>query len=80
MNIKRIFLEALEQASTDISIENGIFDISKQEHIEVLREYLLNSNIDHNIVNQYLNKMLEGKFPERQAYNSNGILVTFPTS
>ena len=31
------------------------------------------------IVNQYLNKMLEGKYPERQAYNSNGILVTFPT-
>ena len=79
MNLKQIFLEALEQASTDISIENGIFDISKQEHIEILREYLFNSNIDHNIVNQYLNKMLEGKYPERQAYNSNGILVTFPT-
>jgi len=79
MNIKQIFFEALEQASTDISIENGIFDISKQEHIEILREYLFNSNIDHNIVNQYLNKMLEGKYPERQAYNTNGILVTFPT-
>jgi hypothetical protein len=23
--------------------------------------------------------MLEGKYPERQAYNTNGILVTFPT-
>jgi len=80
MNIKQIFFEALEQASTDISIENGIFDISKQEHIEVLREYLLNSNVDSSVVNQYLNKMLEGKFPERQAYNSNGILVTFPTA
>ena len=79
MNIKQIFLEALQQASTDISIENGIFDISKQEHIEVLREYLLNSNVDSKIVNQYLNKMLEGKYPERQAYNTNGILVTFPT-
>ena len=66
MNIKQIFLEALEKASTDISIENGIFDISKQEHIEVLREYLLNSNVDSNIVNQYLNKMLEGKYPEKQ--------------
>lgn len=79
MNIKQIFFEALEKASTDNSIENGIFDISKQEHIEVLREYLLESNIDSKIVNQYLNKMLEGKYPERQAYNSNGILVTFPT-
>lgn len=79
MNIKQIFFEALEKASTDNSIENGIFDISKQEHIEVLREYLLESNIDSKIVNQYLNKMLEGKYPERQAYNLNGILVTFPT-
>lgn len=66
MNLKQIFLEALEKANTDNSIENGIFDISKQEHIEVLREYLLESNIDSKIVNQYLNKMLEGKYPERQ--------------
>lgn len=79
MNIKQIFYEALEKASTDISIENGIFDISKQEHIEILRGHLLESNIDSKTVNQYLNKMLEGKYPERQAYNTNGILVTFPT-
>ncbi len=79
MNIKQIFYEALEKASTDISIENGIFDISKQEHIEILRGHLLESNIDSKTVNQYLNKMLEGRFPERQAYNTNGILVTFPT-
>ena len=26
-----------------------------------------------------LNKMLEGRYPDRQAYNANGILVTFPT-
>lgn len=79
MNTKQIFLEALEKASTDIAIENGIFDISKQEHIEILREYLLQSNVDVNIVTNYLNKMVEGKYPERQAYNANGILVTFPT-
>jgi hypothetical protein len=41
MNIKQIFLEALEKSSTDNSIENGIFDISKQEHIEILRGHLL---------------------------------------
>lgn len=79
MNIKQIFLEALEKSSTDNSIENGIFDISKQEHIEILRGHLLESNIDSKTVNQYLNKMLEGRYPDRQAYNLNGILVTFPT-
>ena len=79
MNIKQIFLEALEKSSTDNSIENGIFDISKQEHIEILRGHLLESNIDSKTVNQYLNKMLEGRYPDRQVYNANGILVTFPT-
>ena len=69
MNIKQIFLEALEKSSTDNSIENGIFDISKQEHIEILRGHLLESNIDSKTVNQYLNKMLEGRYPDRQAYN-----------
>ena len=79
MNLKQIFLEALEKANTDNSIESGIFDISKQEHIEILRGHLLESNIDSKTVNQYLNKMLEGRYPDRQAYNANGILVTFPT-
>ena len=79
MNLKQIFLEALEKANTDISIESGIFDISKQEHIEILRGHLLESNVDSKTVNQYLNKMLEGRYPDRQAYNVNGILVTFPT-
>lgn len=79
MNLKQIFLEALEKSSTDNSIENGIFDISKQEHIEILRGHLLESSIDSKTVNQYLNKMLEGRYPDRQAYNLNGILVTFPT-
>ena len=79
MNLKQIFLEALEKANTDNSIESGIFDISKQEHIEIIRGHLLESNIDSKTVNQYLNKMLEGRYPDRQAYNANGILVTFPT-
>ena len=79
MNLKQIFLEALEKANTDNSIESGIFDISKQEHIEILRGHLLESNVDSKTVNQYLNKMLEGRYPDRQAYNVNGILVTFPT-
>lgn len=79
MNIKQVFSEALEKASTDQLIENGVFDISKQEHIELFREYLYESNLDSDTITFYLNKMVEGKYPERQAYNSNGILVTFPT-
>lgn len=79
MNIKQVFTEALEKASTDNLIENGVFDIYKQEHIELFREYLFESNLDSDTITFYLNKMVEGKYPERQAYNVNGILVTFPT-
>lgn len=79
MNLKQIFIEALERANADILIESGVLDISKQEHIEIIREHLINLNIDDNTITYYLNKMVEGRFPERQAYNVNGILVTFPT-
>jgi len=79
MNIKQIFSEALERASSDVLIEKGILDISKQEHVEILREHLTDANLDADVINFYLNKMLEGKYPDRQAYNANGLLVTFPT-
>lgn len=79
MNIKQLIFEALDKSSKDISIEDGVFDISKQEHIEVLRGNLLEVGMSIETVTDYLNNVLEGKYPERQAYNKNGILVTFPT-
>ena len=79
MNIKKLIFEALDKSSKDISIEDGVFDISKQEHIEILRGNLLEVGMSVETVTDYLNKVVEGKFPERQAYNKNGILVTFPT-
>lgn len=79
MNIKKLIFEALDKASRDISIEDGVFDITKQEHIEVLRGNLLEVGMSVETVTDYLNNVVEGKFPERQAYNKNGILVTFPT-
>lgn len=72
-------LEVLESAAVDIRVPDGIFDISNQENIEILREYLLRENFDVDFVSEYLNNVLEGKFPDRQAYNANGLLVTFPT-
>ena len=79
MNIKKLIFEALDKSSKDISIEDGVFDITKQEHIEILRGNLLEVGMSVETVTDYLNKVVEGKFPERQAYNKNGILVTFPT-
>jgi hypothetical protein len=79
MNIKKLIFEALDKSSRDISIEDGVFDITKQEHIEILRGNLLEVGMSVETVTDYLNNVVEGKFPERQAYNKNGILVTFPT-
>lgn len=79
MNIKKLIFEALDKSSRDISIEDGVFDITKQEHIEILRSNLLEVGMSAETVTDYLNNVVEGKFPERQAYNKNGILVTFPT-
>jgi len=79
MNIKKLIFEALDKSSTDISIEDGVFDITKQEHIEILRSNLLEVGMSVETVTDYLNNVVEGKYPARQAYNKNGILVTFPT-
>jgi hypothetical protein len=79
MNIKKLIFEALDKSSKDISIEDGVFDITKQEHIEILRGNLLEVGMSVETVTDYLNNVVEGKYPERQAYNKNGILVTFPT-
>ena len=79
MNIKKLIFEALDKSSKDISIEDGVFDITKQEHIEILRSNLLEVGMSVETVTDYLNKVVEGKYPARQAYNKNGILVTFPT-
>ena len=48
--------------------------------MDVLREHLMDEcGLALNDVMQVHNKMVEGKYPERQAYNKDGLLVTFPT-
>lgn len=48
--------------------------------MDVLREALMDSyGIALNDAKTIHNKMVEGKYPERQAYNKDGLLVTFPT-
>jgi len=48
--------------------------------MDALRESLTdNHGLALNDVKTIHNKMVEGKYPERQAYNKDGLLVTFPT-
>lgn len=70
----------LADVCLDERVEDGIFDMSNNAHMEVLRETLVDKyQININDVVNIHNKMLEGKYPERQAYNKDGLLVTFPT-
>lgn len=69
----------LSEVSLDHRVSNGIFSIEEDTHMEVLREFLIKKGLTENDAISYSNRVLEGKYPERQAYNVNGILVTFPT-
>jgi hypothetical protein len=68
----------LSELCLDNRVEDGTFDIFNNDHMDVLREKLVEMGIPKSEVVELANKVTEGKYPERQAYNANGILVTFP--
>ncbi len=78
MNTKLIN-KILSEVSLDERVKDGIFKLEEEAHMTVLREYLINHGIEEAAAIEFCNRVLEGKYPERQAYNKNGILVTFPT-
>jgi FtsZ-interacting cell division protein ZipA len=76
---KQLLEKILSEVSLDHRVGDGIFNIEEDSHMEALRDYLTKKGIDEESVKEFSNKVLEGKYPERQAYNAKGILVTFPT-
>lgn len=74
------FTDIYNDACCDRRIDNGVLDIKIAEHLFVLQEYLLKHGYSIDEVTEKTHQLFErGRFPERQAYNANGILVTFPT-
>lgn len=74
-----IINEAILDVCANPLVENGTFDPTNNEHI-----FLLMENLDGNLEEEYIVKAVEalrceGKHPERQAYNKEGWLVTFPS-
>ena len=63
----------------DERIKDGIFRMEEEEHMNALRDYFVKRGITQEAAVEVSNRMVEGRFPERQAYNKDGILVTFPT-
>jgi hypothetical protein len=78
--MSKIIDKIINNICLDERIQDGTFDIDNNDHMGVFREYLIKRGIDEQVVREFSNLVLEkGKHPERQAYNNNGILVTFPT-
>ena len=76
---EKIINHLIREISIDPRIKSGIFDPYKQEDMDVLREYMTGMNFEYDVIREFTNKVIEGKYPERQAYNKEGFLVTFPT-
>lgn len=77
--MSQIIENILRDVCLDPRITNGTFCIEEDQHMEVLRDYFLKKGIPQDEIIKINNKILEGKYPQRQAYNKDGILCTFPT-
>lgn len=80
-NISKFIEEVLLESALDGRIDDGIIDLKNTGHIEVIHEILKNKGLEENSIDELFESMLaqEGKYPERQAYNKEGWLVTFPS-
>ena len=73
------FKSLVNEIGCDSRIKNGTLDLKNEDHVIILQEYLENIGYDINKIVEKTAKLFEaGRFPERQAYNKDGILVTFP--
>lgn len=70
---------AMSEVCLDERVTGGIFKMEEEEHMNALRDYFVKKGLAKEAAVSVTNRMVEGRFPERQAYNQDGILVTFPT-
>jgi len=70
----------ISEAALDARIPDGVVDLKKTEHIQVVAEVMYNICENEQIVNEFVSAFInEGKYPDRQAFNKEGWLVTFPS-
>lgn len=71
----------ITEASLDKRIPDGMVNLKNMEHLQVVAEAMYDACGDESIVNEFVNGFVdEGKYPDRQAYNKDGWLVTFPSA
>lgn len=77
--MKEVIEQLLNKICLDERLAEGVFFIEDNTHMDILQEYLVSYGVTSTDSIIIRNAMLEGKYPERQAYNTDGLLVTFPT-
>jgi hypothetical protein len=79
-NTQKIIEDIITESALDSRIPDGIVNLHNSEHIAVIAERMHDSKINEEIINEFVETFMdEGKYPERQAYNKDGWLVTFPS-
>lgn len=64
----------------DERISDGVFRMEETEHMNALRDYFVKKGLAKEESVHVTNRMVEGRFPDRQAYRTeDGILVTWPS-
>jgi hypothetical protein len=81
MNDSEYLIESIiAEAAIDSRIPDGVVDLKNVSHVQVVAEVMYDSGIDEQTINEFVKKFVEeGKYPERQAFNKEGWLVTFPS-
>lgn len=80
-NISEILENLITECECDNRISTGIFDVYNTDHLVVLSEHMQKYGISESTIESAIESIAlgEGKYPERQAFNKEGWLVTFPS-
>jgi hypothetical protein len=78
--MSRITDKILRDVCLDERISDGIFRMEETSHMDALRDYFVKRGITKEAAIAVTNRMVEGKYPDRQAWRvEDGILVTWPS-
>lgn len=79
-SINDFITSIITEAALDSRIPDGVVDLKNIEHVQIIAEAIYNACEDEDLVNEFVRSFLnEGKYPDRQAFNKEGWLVTFPS-
>jgi hypothetical protein len=78
--MSHIIDNVFSEVCLDERVSDGIFKMENTQHMDALRDYFVKRGITKEAAVHVTNRMIEGKYPDRQAWRvEDGILVTWPS-